>query len=553
MLKDGRQINMANIIEILMKQVGAEKVAGSFGKVTKQLKSATVAAAKYTAVAGVMIAGAAKLVEIHGQQARAEKQLEVALGKTSQALLNQASALQKSTRFGDEAIIQQQAFLASLQFTEKEIKQMIPAALDLAEATGMDLASAVKNMAKTFSGMQGELGELIPQLKTLTKEEMIAGGAVGLINELFGGQAKAAAEATKGIDQLKMTMGDLAEVAGSKLAPAMNIVGLAFANILQGAPGSEWWEGVAIGMEAAATESAKLSIQAGGIDRLINSYDDLAFIVDANLVEAFQSVGLEYDEHSSREENLQFLMGMSEVTLRKYIQTRKEERVALEEEKKAVEDVSIAYDSMAIRISATDQATLALQKSSKKSIGTFQGEYAPVVNDLSTDFQKFEQMSATAFAGTAQAATAAADIIAATSGDDKRRQILAMRIAQFAALVNTGQAVTKALASGAPPWNFINAAAVGSAGALQIAGIESAISSARSAATGLDEVFDRPTMIQVGDRAGGEPERVTVEPEGQSGRQVTEFHIHVHAPISRQTVRNEILPELKNASRLGYL
>ena len=52
-------------------------------------------------------------VELAGIQEQAEKRLEVALGKRSQALLDQASALQQQTTFGDEAILGVQASISA--------------------------------------------------------------------------------------------------------------------------------------------------------------------------------------------------------------------------------------------------------------------------------------------------------------------------------------------------------------------------------------------------------------------------------------------------------
>ena len=539
---------MANIIEILMQQVGAKQVSKSVEGVDKKIGKLTATAAKYTAATGVLVAGAVKLVEAHGQQARAEAQLEQALGKSSKALLNQASALQRSTRFGDEAIIQQQAFLASLNFSEDQIKKMIPAAIDLAEATGMDLGSAVKNMSKTFSGMQGELGELIPQLKDLTAEEMKAGGAVELINELFGGQAAAAAEATAGLDQIKMTLGDLAEVAGSKLAPALNTVAMAWSNILSGAPGSEWWEAVQMKIEGATRASAALSAQVGGIDRLILSYDKMS---KSEIKEAFEALGVVYDDVVSKEENLVFLKATQDQLTQALIETKAAEREALKEEQTKVEELTEAWEGYDAVVRKHSTKTIPyMMKQAKKFSATIEGEFDEPITDLTTDFQKFEQSSTAVFEGVGNAAQAAADIIAATSGDDKRRQILAMRISQLAAIANTAQGVTKALAASAPPFNFIAAAAVAAQGALQIAAIEGAINQARSAATGLDEVFDKPTALIVGDTREGE--RVSVTPATDDAEAIPTIVLNFNSPVtSREFVRNDILPEIREAIRLG--
>ena len=216
---------MANVQKIVVKQTGAEKSANSIKKVDKSITGLTTSALKYTAAAGVVLAVVKKTVDIFGRQEQAEKKLATALGKTSTELLRQADAMQQLTTFGDEAIIEQQAFLAALNFTEKQITQMLPAILDLASATGMDLNSATKNVAKTFSGMQGELGELIPQLKTLTKEELQAGGAIQLLTDLFGGQAAAAADTMTGsLQQAGSAVGDAAEVVGKALSPAIIVL-----------------------------------------------------------------------------------------------------------------------------------------------------------------------------------------------------------------------------------------------------------------------------------------------------------------------------------------
>ena len=68
------------------------------------------------------------------EQEKAEKKLETALGKTSKALLNQASALQKVTTFGDEAIIGAQSLIAAFIDDEEQIKKATQATLDLASA-----------------------------------------------------------------------------------------------------------------------------------------------------------------------------------------------------------------------------------------------------------------------------------------------------------------------------------------------------------------------------------------------------------------------------------
>jgi len=210
-------------VNIKVTAQGAKKAQGELGGVSgaigKMGKAVGIASTAYFGAKG-LIAGFSSIITLAGEQEQAEKKLAFALGGTSQALLDQASALQKTTRFGDEATIAQMGFLASIGFTEEKIQQVIPVAMDLAEATGMSLESAVRNTAKTFSGMAGELGELVPQIRGLTSEQMKAGEAVKVMGELFGGQAQAQAQTYAGsIEQLKNDLGDMAEGIGEIVIP----------------------------------------------------------------------------------------------------------------------------------------------------------------------------------------------------------------------------------------------------------------------------------------------------------------------------------------------
>jgi hypothetical protein len=210
-------------INIPIRTKGAKKakneLKGLSNSISSLGRSALNAGAAYFGTRG-LIQGLMESTRLAGVQEQAEKSLEVALGRTSKALLNQASALEQVTTFGDEATIQQQAFLASLGFSEDKIMDIIPVAMDLATATGMTLESAVRNTAKTFSGLAGELGEMVPQLRDLTAEEMKAGDAVKIMADLFGGQAQAQTKTYAGsVKQLKNQLGSMGEQIGRIVIP----------------------------------------------------------------------------------------------------------------------------------------------------------------------------------------------------------------------------------------------------------------------------------------------------------------------------------------------
>ena len=98
-----------------------------------------------------------RLAKLSGEQRLAEKKLSTALGGTSQALLDQASALQQLTGFGDENIITAQSALAAYIEEEESIKRATKATLDFASAKGMDLAAAADLVGKSFGSSTNAL------------------------------------------------------------------------------------------------------------------------------------------------------------------------------------------------------------------------------------------------------------------------------------------------------------------------------------------------------------------------------------------------------------
>nr|WP_162992765.1 hypothetical protein [Alistipes megaguti] len=207
-------------------------------------------------------------------QLKNEQRLLVALrGREDiqQRLIKQAGELQSRSLFGDEEIIGQQAFLASLGLTEQQINDTIEAAAQLSSATGMTLDSAVKNLAKTYGGLSGELGESIPKLKELTVEQMKNGEAVKYVLDNFKGYAETAAKTGTGpLEQLGMAIGDLAEEFGKVLMPmvqaAANVL-KEFAAWLQGLPPTVKTTIVVVGGLAAAV--GPLSIGLGSILKML--------------------------------------------------------------------------------------------------------------------------------------------------------------------------------------------------------------------------------------------------------------------------------------------
>lgn len=157
------------------------------------------------------------------KQAKAEAQLATALGTTSKALTDQASALQKVTLFGDEQTIQAQSLIAAFVKEEEQITRVIPLVQDLAQAKGMDLAGAADLVSKTLGSSTNALSRYGIQVEgNVGSTERLESLTRGL-EAAFGGSARAAAEAGAGpLTQFGNAVGDITEQIGALLLPMLN-------------------------------------------------------------------------------------------------------------------------------------------------------------------------------------------------------------------------------------------------------------------------------------------------------------------------------------------
>tara|TARA_B100000519_G_scaffold84528_1_gene73213 strand:- start:5981 stop:7945 length:1965 start_codon:yes stop_codon:yes gene_type:complete len=158
-------------------------------------------------------------------QEKAERKLEQALGKTSSALLNHASALQKVTTFGDESIISAQALLGAFIKDEEQIKLATEATLDLASAKGIDLKSAADLVSKTLGSTTNSLSRYGIKVEGAVGSTRRLESLTGSIAKLFGGQARAEADTLGGsVEQLSNVAGDASEALGKALQPVIEIL-----------------------------------------------------------------------------------------------------------------------------------------------------------------------------------------------------------------------------------------------------------------------------------------------------------------------------------------
>ena len=187
----------------------------SLGGLTTAFGAAALAATGLTLATGRFISAAAEQEDAVNALNSSLQRIGEFTQRTSQDLQDFASSLQESSRFGDEAILRQLAFAQSLGASAEQSKEVLAASADLATALNIDLNAATRNVARTLGGFAGELGEVIPRLRSLSQEQLRAGEGIRLLREEFRGLAQRDVQTTSGqLDQLRNTFGDLVEAAG---------------------------------------------------------------------------------------------------------------------------------------------------------------------------------------------------------------------------------------------------------------------------------------------------------------------------------------------------
>lgn len=116
--------------------------------------------------------------------------------------------------------------LAMLGKSQPEIEKLTLASNALAEATGGSLSDAFKKLQGTYTGSVDELGKLIPELRSLSKEQLANGDAITIVNEKFGKFVELTSESTtqqiKNFnDSLTSVKASFGEMVAKEIGPAI--------------------------------------------------------------------------------------------------------------------------------------------------------------------------------------------------------------------------------------------------------------------------------------------------------------------------------------------
>lgn len=135
----------------------------------------------------------AKPIEEAGKFVQTRERMKATLdglGKDAQKVTGEfmkwSDQMALTTGKSQDTIFALQDMALQLTGSEDKVNDMVTAAMAMQQAIGIDAVSGLKNLNKTFAGMTGELGEAIPELRNLTKEQLQHGDAIALLTEKFG-------------------------------------------------------------------------------------------------------------------------------------------------------------------------------------------------------------------------------------------------------------------------------------------------------------------------------------------------------------------------------
>lgn len=195
------------------------KAETSAQQMSRKMTSAGVAMAT---AGGLMLIGLGKAAQAAEEEHAALLRLENSIqnmpelaGATTAAFLDQAAALQDTTKFADDATVSAQAMLGTFHMTESQILRLTPLVQDYAAKFGVDLVTAAKQVGRAVAGSAGALQRNGIVLDENAYAADHFGTVLGALRENAGGFAAQEGETLTGqIAILKNNLMDLAEGVG---------------------------------------------------------------------------------------------------------------------------------------------------------------------------------------------------------------------------------------------------------------------------------------------------------------------------------------------------
>ncbi len=208
---------LAIIVEVARAEQQLKSVAS-----TAQTSFASIAASAQVAGLALTAAGATILgaLGLAGKAAvdaeNAEKRLGVMFGENAKSISDYASKLQELTRFEDDSIKVAASFGQSFLGLRSSMKEAMTAAVNMAEAYGMDLTSAMMALGKASGGQLVGLQRMGIQVDAAAFKARGMAAVYDQVARETKNLAFANDSTSKTIDQIKNQFGDLLEIIGAQ-------------------------------------------------------------------------------------------------------------------------------------------------------------------------------------------------------------------------------------------------------------------------------------------------------------------------------------------------
>lgn len=150
-------------------------------------------------------------------------------------LLEQADALEARTLVDDDDIIQLDRYLASLGLTEQQISTLNEASVQYAAVTGKSVRASADALIAAQNGQIRGIARLVPEVRTLTKEQLRSGAAADLVAKKFAGSAEALATGIVGAkNEIADFTSNFSEKVGDGITRGLGGIASAFKNTFSG-------------------------------------------------------------------------------------------------------------------------------------------------------------------------------------------------------------------------------------------------------------------------------------------------------------------------------
>jgi len=458
---------------ILDTEHGTRILGGSFAVLRSKMLLASFGA-------GLFSASILKLTKLFGEQEKAEKKLETALGRHSKTLLAFASAQQKVTTFGDEETIVAMSLLGAYTDNEKAIARLTKASMDLASAKGMDLNSAVDLVSKSVFSSTNALSRYGITIEGTEGSVKRLESATKAISALYSGQAEASAETFLGsMTQLGNSVGDLGERFGSILAPSV-MVGAKALKVFSDSIDTE--EIKAYGTALIGTSVAYVTLTKGTVIAtkamaLFNKVSKKNIAILAGMIAigaVIDKLNLFKDASSDLSGELEDLNGQIEnLNSKSKLSSKKADKLIESTNKLFIAENN--YGKLQAEQFLIEQDRLALKQ---KYTVALEGEQPYIEQSIDYQIENNElrtrqillerELTNAKLSSTSTLLGGLASLNQATKGNAK----VSKKIAQAQAIIDTYAGANKALASAPPPFNFIAMAGVIAQGIANVAQIQ---------------------------------------------------------------------------------